>query len=887
MFITEPSKPHVIVECKVGDKPEDVKKRFDSTFVDGSGQPRVIVEAKYDESLEELGPEYLARSTLKYCIHFSVDERFPQDGWLTGSVHDLSIDIQHARASVRETNFDTEFNNSIMGVAKLIEELPEATLSKISKFLQQPESLQTWGMASLTLSGAIAFHDEATTHHGIDTISELVTLGNLGYAGLLKAWDEILEKDYFPIFKIAREILASIPNTNAAPMLSVLYNLHSTLSSSGQSRPQEIYSQGFQNVIGDRKKLAAFYTKSSAATLLASLTLPRSDTFEWSNTDMVKNLHIADFACGTGALLLATYKLMASYYELASKQPMRDLHPHMMSECLIGADVLPLACHMTASGLAGMYPRKPFEETRIYHVNQGGEKNNVNIGSLDWISQQSTLDDSETRLTGTGERGETVTPPHHSMDIILMNPPYAGSKGPGGRKKSSSTHVGQMFEAFDATPEERKRMGEKATKLYKSTACNHKKSIATFFADLANVKIKDGGMLGLILPMTVGMGDVWKGFRRMIAESYGDVVVISAPQGGSFSADTGMGEIMISARRMAPTGRAKFVSLDRIPESDLEAAHIGKIVRQTEANKLEGGVRGGTSISVGETVIGHVLDCTLSADEWMASAGSDPLLLQTAWMLGRGTLCIGWFSSFDIPMTTIGTLGSIGPLDLDIKGDDTTAFRGPFNILPKSESCLYPVIWNNHNDIQQQMMIEPDNEAERRPDESNERVEKILKTASRVHINRGMDTSSQCLPVSYLENPTLGGRAWPSICMKKQYEKAFVLWHNTTLGILCHWAATGHQQRGRSVCTVTTIPYMPTLDLNKLSKSKLKKMDKIFDEFATKPLDRVMNLWKDETRIEIDSRILKILGIDANLDDLRKRLCREPTIYGRKKIDIQ
>ena len=67
----------------------------------------------------------------------------------------------------------------------------------------------------------------------------------------------------------------------------------------------------------------------------------------------------------------------------------------------------------------------------------------------------------------------------------------------------------------------------------------------------------------------------------------GDIIVVSAPQGESFSADTGMGEIMISARKTTPSGRAKFISLDRVPKSDLEAAYIGKIARQSKANKLE------------------------------------------------------------------------------------------------------------------------------------------------------------------------------------------------------------------------------------------------------------------------------------------------------------
>lgn len=884
VLVKEDGKPHVILEAKIGDKFENVRKRFEETFIDGSGRPRLVFEVKYDESLKKLGLDKLAKSMLKYCVHFSTEDRFPSKGWLEGGVHDLAIDIQHARASIKETGMEAGFNEAISAVAGLIAKRPEATLTKISSRLYQPKSEQTWGMATLTLSGAIAFHDDAAEHNGIPTVGQLAALGSsIDYAGLLDAWKEILAKDYFPIFQVAYDLLESIPAVAATPMLSILYKLYSRMASAGHARPQSVYNQGFQNVITERKMLASFYTKPSAAALLASLTVPKPGTFRWHDTDAVRNLHLADFACGTGALLLAAYRLVASYYELESGQSMRDLHPRMMAECLIGADVLPVACHMTAAGLAGVYPRQRFDETRIYPVEQGGE--NDRIGSLDWISQQSTLDDSETRLTGKGERGETMSPVHGTIDVILMNPPYAGSKGIGGRKQSQSTHGGQLFEAFGASEEERKRMVKKANKLYKSATCKNKSSIATFFADLADAKIKDGGMLGLILPMTVGMGKTWEGFRRMVSESYGDVVVVSAPQGGSFSADTGMGEIMVSARKTTPSGRAKFVSLKHVPDSDLEAAYIGKAVRQCSANRLEDGPRGGTRLQIGDSDIGCVLDCPISSDQWMASAGSDPLLLQTSWQLAHSKLWFEWYGKFDVPITTIGVLGSVGPLDLDIKGDDRTAHRGPFNILPKSASCTYPVIWGNHNKIQTCMSVEPDKEAEPRPGESEERIEKILNTMSRVHLNRELDTTAQSLPTSYLAKPALGGTAWPSICVEEQHEKAFVLWHNTTLGIISHWAFAGHQQRGRSRTTVTSIPNIPTLDLIELSNTQLTDLDETFDSLSTKRLDRIMNLWRDKTREEIDRKVLEILGIDTDLTSLRRRLCREPTIYGRKTLE--
>ena len=41
-----------------------------------------------------------------------------------------------------------------------------------------------------------------------------------------------------------------------------------------------------------------------------------------------------------------------------------------------------------------------------------------------------------------------------------------------------------------------------------------------------------------------------------------------------------------------------------------------------------------------------------------------------------------------------------------------------------------------------------------------------------------------------------------------------------------------------------------------------------------------MHLWRDEVRIDMDGVVLDILGLDADLDYIRKHLCAEPTMNG-------
>ena len=318
-------------------------------------------------------------------------------------------------------------------------------------------------MAALTLAGALSFHDmaaESKPEKGIRRIGNIV-FGNVAdVAALLDAWESILDVNYFPIFGPAKEILANLPDDKASDIIGGLHAANSRMRAMGLNNSPDLHGQVFQRLIADRKKLAAFYTKPAAATLLAAVTVPD----RWNDEKSVKDVRIADFACGTGTLLLAAYRRISANYEAATGGSMRELHPHMMGRALIGADVLPIAAHLTAAALTGVYPKQQYEHTRIYQPAQGGE--DARLGSLEWIRPNATLDKSEYRLTGAGMSGEMDAPGHDSCDIVIMNPPYVGSVGPGRRTNKSDKR--QIFDAFGATVQDRKRMNARASKRFKN-----------------------------------------------------------------------------------------------------------------------------------------------------------------------------------------------------------------------------------------------------------------------------------------------------------------------------------------------------------------------------------------------------------------------------------
>ena len=105
---------------------------------------------------------------------------------------------------------------------------------------------------------------------------------------------------------------------------------------------------------------------------------------------------------------------------------------------------------------------------------------------------------------------------------------------------------------------------------------------ASYFIDLADKKLKRGGTMGFILPLTVLGSPTTQKIRDMWTTEYHNLVVITMAQAkgqdSAFSADTGMAECIVVATKGIGenTGRGKFVCLNQRPQSALEAMEICK-----------------------------------------------------------------------------------------------------------------------------------------------------------------------------------------------------------------------------------------------------------------------------------------------------------------------
>jgi hypothetical protein len=301
-----------------------------------------------------------------------------------------------------------------------------------------------------------------------------------------------------------------------------------------------------------------------------------------------------------------------------------------------------------------------------------------------------------------------------------------------------------------------------------------------------------------------------------------------------------------------------------------------------------------------------MIDSPIPADgqAWPVNRLADVTVAQTAYQLiYRQRLWLPGVPEPDavsLTVCSLKTLSGVGPIDRDIDGIEYgSVIRGPFEIMDLDDGePTYPALWAHDAKRERRLIVAPDSHATirqgRSPEEGlmiNTRAAKIAATASRCHFSRDLRFNSQSTSACLTLRPVIGGRAWPSVIFADQsHEKPFVLWANSTLGLLCYWWHANKQHSGRESITVTAIPHCSTYDFRSLTDDAKERAEALFDEIATRDLRAVNELDRDPTREIIDREFLSgVLGISPSivatggpLDLLRRKMAREPSIRGSK-----
>ena len=891
---------------------EDAKARLGKTPSTSADLIEQAIAVRIPESLRQDQAdlaERIAVAEFGYCVYSgdpAAPNRWPEAGWLTGGIDQIARCIEHAMVSQRLIDESMAILEEGVQIAtQAVKDAGERGFTDVERdlgrVLNQHDGEQTTRMAMTIIANALTFHAALSGTHAISSVAQLKAESQTSFQlGLLDAWRHILDEiNYWPIFKVASDLLAPLRAATARRALSALAAAAERLAHIGVTTRHDLSGRMFQNLIVDRKFLATFYTLPTSATLLAELAAARMD-IDWNDLDAYPGLRVADLSCGTGTLLSAAYHAVLGRYRRAGGDD-GNVHREMIEHAIIAADIMPAAAHLCASQLSSVHPNVIFDNTRVYTMPYGigvGDEHGrgVSIGSLDLTVATQTRS-----LFATGQRQargaqedveiQDIELPHESVDLMIMNPPFTR---PTGHEANKIGVPVPSFAGFRTTADEQRAMSNRLAAIRKALdrpVGHGNAGLASNFIDLAHAKVKPGGIVAFVLPIAAVQGSAWSAARNLFAYRYREIVIVAIAASGNFdrafSADTGMAEALIVATKRnesdtAAVQPALFVNLRRRPATLLEAAETAQLAARLREAPVAGSLR------AGDQTLGSYVRAPLN--EGGCAALRESAIADAMMNLRRGELRMPRFSQpCTAPICLLGELGDRGLYHLDIgtANEEQPPFRGPFRIVPVRDAPSYPILWSHQADLERRMTVEPDREGDVRPD-CDSRASDAWRTATRLHFNRDFQLNSQSLAACLTPERALGGRAWPNFRLHDtNWDKTITLWANCTLGLMLFWWSGSRQQQGRVALTISELPKLAVLDPRMLSEAKIRQADAIFERFREAILMPAHAACRDDVRQDLDRAVLFDLlecpeSLLDPLSNLRRQWCNEPSVHGGK-----
>ncbi|MCY4009888.1 MAG: hypothetical protein OXF22_09095 [Anaerolineaceae bacterium] len=577
LLLTEPGAAPLIIEHETHPAPgveSDALRRLGMDLSGGRHPVRAAIALRSPAELRQLQGAALAgrireSAAFEYALFRGLipadAERWPARGWLRGSLQDLALLAQQAMRPSEEIDRLAEILERDIELARQIfsENYPEGHAQIAALFaehLRLEDGPQTRRMAMAILANALIFQQSLAGHEdyaAVRTPEQLYDQQKLHKTEILQDWGAILAINYYPIFHVAREILRGIDRTAAAQaILTQLFHIIDAIVREGAARSHDLAGFVFQRLIADRKFLATFYTRPESAALLAALALPNDGG--WGDAERLRNLRVADFACGTGTLLAAVYARLGALHELAGGDA-QALHRAMLERVLVGCDVLPMAVHLTLSMLAAAYPEVTFSDCTMLAMPYGKqETGEYALGSLDLLATQEALPTLATRpeaVEGAGQRAaaERHTIADASYDLVIMNPPFTRPNNRAGFERAGIPNP--AFAALGTSEEDQRAMGKLLSSFRDEIPYHGNAGLASAFVGLADKKLKPGGTLAMVLPLVILTGTSWERARQLLRKQYTNITVVTIAgekaSDKAFSADTGLGECLLVARKRA------------------------------------------------------------------------------------------------------------------------------------------------------------------------------------------------------------------------------------------------------------------------------------------------------------------------------------------------
>ena len=460
-------------------------------------------------------------------------------------------------------------------------------------------SQNLYKIAALILCNALLMHKRLLGAIEIDGVEQLdaIIRHKAPAEALIPSWENVLKRDYAPIFAPALAVLVGLrtgPNANEA--VSVLATCAETVADSLSEMGYDHAGPLYHRILPSAESDGAYYTHNVTAVLLSRLALDDEVT-DWSDFESVCGLRIIDPACGTGTLLMAALKAIKDQAIEGGtfvEDNIEDAHKRLVESSIRGLDINWHALQLAASNLTLGAPTVDYKAMHLHAMKHGvfevdegngGRASAARAGSLELIPdliarrRPDLLAASSTAsltadFVGTQQQvadGRDID--LRDMDVVLMNPPFSVNT-------SSSAKFGKHGQKTMRSREDtilatmRKHDPEAANAITKKTLC-------TFFTPLADSLLRrDRGVLAKVLPFAGSVSSTGKHERRFLADRF-EVSIVVTSHAGSFSAATSIHECLLVCRRRPKEDRRDtlFATLCRMPKNADEAVEVAEGIR--------------------------------------------------------------------------------------------------------------------------------------------------------------------------------------------------------------------------------------------------------------------------------------------------------------------
>ena len=642
-------------------------------------------------------------------------------------------------------------------------------------------------IAALLMMNAAMLHQRISSGRWLSGISDLATIKNdtNAFQRMSREWGRIMRHDFRPVLEPALETIYAVEEIGKTGGLERA--LHHIAAEA--ERIAETYADMgadhagplFNRVMGNQASDGAYFTRPTAASIAARLTLDTSGDVDWSESQVWKDHKIVDLACGSGTLLAAMLTEMKRRSEAqnANKDRLAELQKLGVEETIKGLDINPVSLQLAASQLTTGNQEIRYRQMGLHLMPYGPHRDNpkrVSVGTLELLGQKAVIprknelgladDDIASQATwipSDDTELEDAVSAVKDARIIIMNPPFTN------RAKMGEKFPKETQQAMRSRADSMEKFLVRADTGLEEFA--DKNSIEPLFTALADHCIqREEGVLTMINPTVALCATSAQQKRLILAQHYHIHTVLTChqPSNINMSQETNINESIVVMRRHQddPKPPTRFVHLDRMPVDESEVEDLHLCLLECWQGQMSNGW--------GE--VSHWPADRMEEGDWTPAIWRSPELAEAATTFANHP---DLRAINDEPGLSVHATGQV--------------LRGSFERAEHGTPGGFPILKSKGSEGQTAIRSKPDEYWVPKKRDDNRRrlngdsfsdVDKILEKAGYLLITAGQDNSTARLTATADDAQFVGNGWMPITGLSPDEAKAIAVFTNSTAGRL-------------------------------------------------------------------------------------------------------